>query len=811
MRKIVSIIITLITLVFTPTYSQISGLNINSLKSITGVNNMNIPTPPVSSTAGSKAALQMAGFDPALFGITSSPSTTAPTSSQKEDNQGALGVFNDLMSQMVSLKTTQDSLIQVVGTANGDTANRRKPSEIYGQDFFTNTRLKLFVKASETKAPDDYIIGEGDEITVSVWGYADYNNTLKVNKDGYIQIPEFGRVYVKGMTFGAVKSLIAKRLASFINPSNTKYEITLNYSRTIDVNIVGEVYLPGTYQIPALNSVYNALNAADGITNMGSIREIEIRRNGKTIRKFDVYQFLMNPFNNDNFYLAEGDFIYVPPIGKVASIKGTVRRPGKYELKDDEGIKELLEYAGGLSADAYTKTAKLERYGNDKVELVDIPLSEIINGNKNFILKDGDALYLDAIPSNYENYVNISGSVKFPGKYELNNNGRVSDIIQKAGGILRTTYLERAYIRRILDNQREVLIPFNLAKISENYNSADNLLLQELDEIQLYSKKDFLEHFIVSVEGSVLKPTVVNYAENITLNDVLFMAGGLKKEAANNKIEVFRVLEKQDSSGLIVPIKIIAKVIEVGPNLEIDEASKGFPLMPMDQIVVRKTYEYALPKNIVVNGEVKFPGTYPIEQKDEKLLDVIQRAGGLTPYAFVASATITRNDPVKGIEILHLKDAFISPNSYANYVLKEGDVIDIPIIDELVRIKGEINYPGLDTNQTIAGKFVAGKKAKYYIKKYAAGFGRYAKKKYTLVQHANGAAQSTKNFMGIKRYPNVYEGSEIIVALNSKKLAKDQLPIQPKERVSWNFVLPTVIASVTSIASTLTLVFLLKQ
>jgi polysaccharide export outer membrane protein len=788
--------------------AQLTGLNLNSIKSITGLG-----TTPTTPPPSSKSAMQMAGLDPsiqAMLGASMGASTT--TASSSSDNSGPLSMLSSLMDQMLSLKSTQDSLVNASTTANGDdTLNKRMPSDIFGQDFFTNTRLKLFVKASETRAPDEYIIGEGDELTVSVWGFADYNNTLKVNKEGYIQIPEFGRIYVKGMTFGAVKGVIAKRLSSFINPSNTKYEITLNYSRSIEVNIVGEVYLPGTYQIPAINSVYNALNAADGITNIGSIRNIEIRRAGKTIKTFDVYEFLTNPFNRDNFFLQEGDFIYVPPIGNVIDIKGSVRRQGKYELKSNEGIPELIKFAGGLSADAYGKLAKLERFNSDQIDLVDVPLNKIMEGNLSFSLKDGDKLIIDAISGNYINYVSISGTIKFPGKYELSPNYRLSDVIQKAGGILRTTYMERGYIRRVLDNQREVVIPFNLNNILLDYASADNILLQELDQITLYNKQDFLEQFTVSIQGSVMKPTIVKYAENITLNDLLFMAGGLKKEAANNKIEIFRVFEKKDENGIIMPIKIIIKSIEVGPNLEIDEATKSFKLMPMDEVQVRKTYEYSLPQNVTIMGEIKFPGTYPIQNKDEKLLNIIERAGGLTPYAFVASATITRTDPVKGVEILHLKDAFIDPNSYANYVLKEGDLITIPLIDELVRVKGDINYPNLDSNQTIAGKYIAGKRAKYYIKRYAAGFGKYAKKKYTIVQHANGAAESTKSFLGIKRYPKVFEGSEITVSTNMKKKQHDELPEMPKEALNWNYILPSIIAAITSVASTLTLVFILKN
>jgi len=259
------------------------------------------------------------------------------------DMNGEDGSLQSLLTEISDLRSRQEQMQSMLDSVNAKSVvPETKPNDIFGHDFFSSGRLALFIKSSDNKAPDSYILDAGDELNIAVWGNADYNNSFTVSSDGFIQIPEFGRIYVKGLTFGAVKSQIGKRLATFINPANTKYEITLNYARTIEVNIVGEVKLPGTYQIPAINSVYNAVNAANGITDIGSVRDIQVRRDGKTIKRFDVYEFLFNPLSMQNFYLQKGDFIYVSTQNKLIKINGAVRRPAKYELLKNENLNEII-------------------------------------------------------------------------------------------------------------------------------------------------------------------------------------------------------------------------------------------------------------------------------------------------------------------------------------------------------------------------------------------------------------------------------------------------------------------------------------
>jgi polysaccharide export outer membrane protein len=772
-----------------------------------------------TSTASSAAALQQAkmlGVDPNIIGLLTKTlgGGGEETATQSSGLDMASMLLNPDYAQMIlETKVKQDSMQLMLDSFREERLKKKEidiSNEVFGHRFFSTDNLQLFLKSSDTKAPDSYTLGVGDELLISVWGYADYNNKFKIGEDGYIQEKEFGRLYLKGMTFGAAKAVIGKRLSSFINPANTKYEISLNYSRSIDINLVGEVITPGTYKIPAINSVFNAVNAADGVSKIGSVRDIQVRRDGKLIKRFDLHQFLFNPLPSESFYLQNGDFIYVPVAEKLVKIEGAVRRPSIYELKPNEGLNEMIAFAGGLKPDAFIKTIQITRFVKDKTEMINLDYEKILASKENFILNDGDIINISYIPGGVENGVNISGSVRFPGRYQLKENFRISDVIIMAGGIRLDAYIDRAYLKRKMPDQTEVITKFSLSNILLDPSSADNFLLQKDDKIEIFSQANFTEKFIVSIQGSVLKPAVLEYSQNLTLNDLLFYAGGLKTEAANSKIEISRVIDvNTDSLGKkYLPNRIVVKSITIGPNLEIDEASKAFRLSPMDLVDVRKTPGFAEQMKITLQGEVVYPGSYTILDKFEKVLDVIKRAGGLTPYAHIQSAKLVRPDFAQNRTVFELKDAFKDPNSRANLILKDGDIIEIPTVNQLIRINGAIRYPNLDSAQTISGKFVPGKSAKWYVKNYAGGFEKRAKKKNTMVVYPNGKVEYTKGFMGIKNYPTVdVEGAIVNV---EKKKEKPKAPTVPREPVSLNILLPSLIAGVTSALSTAMLIIFLK-
>lgn len=752
--------------------------------------------------------MQMLGLDPSIVSQFMKGDQVEPAVDATAQGQQS-AAMQQLMDAFYMVKAQQDSLdirYNRILEQKDSSMEQKASREIFGHDFFGKGKLPLFFKSSDSKAPDSYILDTGDEISIAVWGYADYNNKFKVNDDGYIQIPEFGRIYVKGLSFGAVKAQIGKRLSSFINLANTQYEIALNYSRSIDVNIVGEVFAPGTYKIPAINSVYNAINAADGVTAIGSVRDIQIRRDGKIIKVIDVYQFLFNPLSVGEFFMRNGDFIYVNTIQKLVQVNGSVRRPFKYELLAGENLGDLIRYAGGFAPDAFLGSVQVKRLSGDKTLIIDVDYNDAQAGK--FVLQDGDVVTVQAISGGIENGVTISGSVRFPGQYQLKEGDRISDLIKQAGGIKVDAYLDRGYIRRKLEDQTEVLQKFSIQNILIEANSPDDLLLQKNDVVQIFSKQDFIEKFKVSIDGSVIKPTTVQFAEGITLNDLLFYAGGLKTEAANSKIEISRVVSIDSASEKrYLPQHIIVETFTVGSNLELDDASKAYRLLPMDQVYVRKTYGFQEQMLVTLNGEVRYPGVYAILDKNEKVLDLIERAGGLTPYAYVTNASLTRtyNDQQK--TVFELKTAFQDTTDRANLILKDGDVIDIPTVNQMVSVKGAIRYPGLDSLSTISGKFVPGKSARWYVKQYAGGFRKKAYRRSTLVLYPNGKVDHTRSFMGIKNYPTIdNEGATITVDM---KELKPKSPPAPKDPVSLNIILPSVIAGITSIASSLTLLLVL--
>jgi protein involved in polysaccharide export with SLBB domain len=806
----------------TNTHAQVSGLNVNTLMRLTGSSNLQSAIPNINPNQA-----QMMGVDPAIMKILNMPSgeesasenagvsdkpnnvvvpkttETTPTTVVTDPNSQMSNLVFSKLADYTNLEQSYKDVSDKLAIAQSATA---KTGGVYGYQFFNNTFLQTYTKSTDIKAPDSYVLSEGDELTVAVWGFADYNGTFKINKEGFIQIPEFGRVYVKGLTFGAAKSLISKRLASFINPKNTQYEITLNFSRNISVSIVGEVTAPGSYQLPAVNSVFNSLNAANGPSVMGSVRNIEVRREGKVVKIFDLYDFLFNPSPKDNFYLQEADFIFVPNQGKVVEITGAVKRPYKYELTGREDLRDLVRFAGGLQYNAYTKVVQVKRFNGERTDVIDINLNDILSGNSTFVLKDGDMVSIPAAGIESGNYVELKGTVLLPGKYQFVEGLRVSDLIKVAGGLLPISYMDRAYLRRKIEDGTYTLNTISIKNIFMNESASDNVLLQQYDVLEVFSKDNFIEKFQVSISGSVKKPVAIDYSDGITLNDLLFYAGGIKKEAANNMIEISRVLNINKENNTVEPTRVVIKTIEIGPNLEIDEASKAFVLSPMDEVHVRKTYEFDQVSNVDIEGEVKFPGSYGKVKKDEKVLDIIKRAGGLSPYAHIPSARLYRRDSLNTVEVLDLMAAFSDSTSHANYTVKDGDIIIIPMMNPMVSVRGAVRYPGLDTMQYITAKYEPGRKAKHYINKIGGGFAQRAKRRATMVLHPNGDVGHTKSILGIKKYPTVREGSQIITYYK-----KPKPPEAPKQPLNWNLVLPSIIVSLSSVASTIAIIFLLQN
>ena len=378
--------------------------------------------------------------------------------------------------------------------------------EYMGRVSLPIKKIDNFTKSRIDQAPDDYVLGIGDEVIISIWGYAEFNDKYKVSSDGSIDIVRVGKIFIKGLSLDQARALIKKKFSRFYDFSNSSLQIELIYSRDITVSIVGEVYEPGTYSMKGFHSVFNAIFAAGGIKEFGSVRNINVIRKGQQVATFDLYHYLLNPAKVKSIYLEDGDFIHVPTYGRVVRVDGEIRRGGLYEIVDGEGIFDLLKYAGGKSARAYVKNVNIKRIVENQEKIFNINLDELRSLNQNYGLNDGDEITLRPIPDELQNFVTVKGAVRIPGDYELTDSMRLSDLIQKAEGILHDAYIERAYLVRVEKDLVKYYNSIDLSKIIDDNNSEQNILLRRFDEVIIFSKYDFVDQDSVLISGAVREP-----------------------------------------------------------------------------------------------------------------------------------------------------------------------------------------------------------------------------------------------------------------------------------------------------------------
>lgn len=767
----------------------------------------------VSESTLESLGLSDSEIDAVMNSIGGTTTTTTPavpsatetiTSTQQADQQEVTQQENQNTPPDTTYPLTSPA-VQPMDTSMQakDTGEAEVPAPIWGQDFFRNGNIEIYDRVPNARVSDSYILGEGDQVNISIWGYAYYNETFTVSSDGYITTSEVGRIYVKGLTFSAARQLIRQRFSGSFDLKNSNFDITLVYSKSIKVNIVGEVMHPGSYNIASINTAFNALAVAGGPTDIGSVRNIQIKRGGKVVRTLDVYQFMMNPGNTDDAYLEANDYIVVPPIGRVVEVQGEVNRPLKYELVEGENLNELIYYAGGLKSTAYKRNVSIYRYVNNENKVLDINLDSLMKIGKDFELLDGDKVIFAKIPEVVENIVTIEGAVRFPGNYEFTDNMRISDVISKAKGLNYDAYTQRAYLIRKDDKLNDVYIPFNLQDVLNDPNSPFNFKLAKFDVINVFSKEAFRETFNVTISGAVKTPGTFEYNDKMTLKDLLYYAGGLKVEAANNRIEISRIVNFNQAMQQNEPTRVVIETIEVNKNLEISDDAENFILQPYDQVFVRTTPEFELQQNVTLSGEVKYPGTYTLISKTETVADLIERAGGLTQYAYAEGATLTRENTTN--ILLFLQKALNEPNSKFNYVLREGDVINVPRLGDLVSLKGAIDFPFVSSEtpgNAIVVPFDKGRSARWYVKKYGKHFADNADKKETYIIQPNGYVKRTKHILFIKFYPHVkVKGSEVVVPPKPVKPVEPTPPTTPPTPFDWNTFMASLSAGILSFAT----------
>ena len=701
--------------------------------------------------------------------------------------------------------------------------------KIFGQDIFRNQDLSFFQKALDAKAPENYKVGPGDEISISIWGFNEFSETLEVDERGYISPSSYGRIYVKGITFKNMRSILKKKFSTFFDMQNSEIDVSLSYSRVITVNIIGEVYNPGSFTIPAINTAFNALIASGGPNQIGSVRNIYIKRDGKTIDSLDVYKFLFNPLISNDIYMQDGDYIFIPPAENLVEIIGEVNRPYTYEAKDGESVGDMIKYSGGFTTTAFRDIITLKRLDYNNLKVYDVIKADLYQEN----ISDGDQIVVNKISNKISNVVTLKGDVGVSGDYEFKENEKILDLLSRAKCISNKTFLDKVYIIRLNEDRSKQHLSINLNNIINDPNHEDNILLKEYDIVHVLSVDKFDDEFFISVQGAVRNPSTFSFGNGMSLQSALILSGGLTQQAQGSRVEVSRIMEYDIATNKLKPRRTVVKNIEVGNDLTLSESAEDFILQPFDQVFVRSNPEFEPAENITILGEVKYPGTYSILRKNEKVSSLIKRAGGLTNYAYVDGVKMFRKFNVKesireeslemnisddlkksilnspdvaaiyaneveekskaffavensakiskentDIVYLNLDKALKNNESRFNLVLNKGDSIVIPQILDVVHISGELmNLEG----NSISAPFFTRKRANYYVKNFAGGFSKENDRSNTIVVYPNGIAKKSRNYFLFKISPKVTKGSTIRVASKNIKQKK-----QKESKVDWN-------------------------
>ena len=660
--------------------------------------------------------------------------------------------------------------------------------QVFGRNIFNTSNL-TFEPSTNLPTPDNYRLGAGDQVIIDIWGTSQVSIQKTISPDGAINIDNLGLVFLNGMTINQATSYLRKELNKIYaglsdeNPTS-QIKVTLGNSRTIQVNVMGEVYQPGTYALSAFSTVFHALYSAGGISEIGSLRNIQVVRNGKTIANVDVYSFIMHGKTKDDISLQEGDVIIVSPYEALVKIEGNVKRPMKYEMKNDETVATLLKYAGNFASDAYTRSMKLVRQNGKEYQIFTVDDMDY----SVFKLKDGDVLTAEAILDRFENKLEIKGAVYRPGIYQFGGDlNTVKQLIEKADGIMADAFLGRAVLHRQREDLTREIIQVDMKGILNG--TKPDIALQRNDVLYIPSIHDLQDLGNVEVFGEVARPGKYIFADNMTLEDLIIQAGGLLESASTVKVDVSRRVKNNKSTESTATIgEMYSFALKDGFVID---GEAGFVLEPYDQVYVRRSPGYQQQVNVEIEGEILYAGTYALTSKSERLSDLVAKAGGITPYAYVKGAKLMRkaNDEEKErmkdvmemmqremggasmdslkLDIkpnysvgINLEAALKNPGSDADIVLREGDQLILPEMTNTVKINGAVMLPN-----TVA--YNSKMSVKDYISQ-AGGFANGARKSKAFIIYMNGQVAKVR---GSGR-GMVEPGCEIIVPIKDKTKAE---------------------------------------
>ena len=671
---------------------------------------------------------------------------------------------------------------------------------VYGRNLFNN-ELLTFEPAMNIPTPADYVLGAGDQVIIDIWGASQQSIDGEISPDGFVVIEGIGPIRLSGLTVAKANEYVKEMLGDDYNGSS----ITLSVGtvRSVKVEVVGDVVAPGSYTLSAFSTLFNALYTAGGISDMGTLRDINVFRGGKSVARIDVYDYIVNGNNSGNIRLQDNDLIVVGPYDAIVSVGGKVKRPMKYEMKENETLSKLLSFAGNFTGDAFTKNIRVIRKSGREYSVHTVEKDAFAS----FKLFDGDSIFVDSIVSRFSNMVEVKGAVFHPGMYETGGNiNTVLDLLEAADGLREDAFTARAVMHRRKADRRLEVLAVDIEGIMDG--RVPDVELRKEDVLFIPSVHDMRGEETLRINGEVNFPGVYEYAENTTIEDFVLQAGGLTNAASMVKVDVFRRI--YDAKALAEQDTITQNFSFAIKDGFVVEGEPGFVLEPFDEVHVRKSPVNSVTMNVTVEGAVNFAGDYAMYSRNYRLSDLINAAGGLSDFAYPEGARLYRKmtdeeraqresvmklsqiqmyeesmrsesdyditlaDSLMNLKLelgdvyavaINLETAIKNPGGVEDIVLRESDVLMVPQYTSTIKISGEVRYP-------ITLNYKKGEKLSYYIKR-AGGYSDRAKKNGVYAIYMNGGvSEISRNSSG-----DIKPGCEIVVPTKnaSKKLSTTEI------------------------------------
>lgn len=620
--------------------------------------------------------------------------------------------------------------------------------ELYGASLFRNKALS-FEPNLRIPTPPNYVLGTGDELRAGITGYAAKDYNLMVSEEGTVKLEHFGPIYVNGLTVSEAKAKIQQRLGSLyagLNNGSLNLDLTLAKVKSIKVTVIGEVVTPGTYTVSSLATLFNVLYQSGGPTRIGSFRNIQLLRNNKLIHGLDLYEFLQKGLLTGDVGLKDQDVVFIPASEIIVQVTGEVKRPLKYELKAGESLNNLLAYSGGFTENAYTAQLTLKRKTNKEQEIRNIDVAN----EKDFLLRNGDVLHASAILDRFTNRVEVMGAVFRPGEFALDKDLQtVSQLIRKAEGLREDAFRGRAILKRQRENLDPEFIALDLDKVLKG---GEDVTLKREDVLIIRSVVELRETRKVSISGEVNQPGEYDFTDNLSVNDLVFLAGGFRQGATPERIEVARRLYNDDEDDATV------QIFDLSIQEDLSISKQSFVLHPFDQVYIRSLANYKPQQSVSIEGEVNYPSRYVIMSKTERISDLIDRAGGFRKEAYIKGAKFYREGQ---LVVLDLEKVLKSKKATLDLYLQAGDRLYIPKEEQIVTLHGQVQNP-----TSVA--YEPGFSFRDYIVQ-TGGFTDSAHVKRTYVRYASGLTDRTRSFLGVRFYPKVEKGMDVYVPLKRRE------------------------------------------